>query len=177
VGVFDAVKPLERLPLDAQMNGALGELYHRNMISGAQGWINAFPGSRGPLRADLIYFVGLGLAGQLTKEGVASASANLVRYLINAGYEDCAVVLFGAHSTLLPENSLKGLVKGALQAVCEIDKPHFFRSMTVCKINADRFESLVACSNAAVDEASPPKSVQVRRVALAYEPEGARRTP
>lgn len=176
VGVFDSVKPAgATAALDAQMDGALGELHHRNMISGAQGWINAFPGTRRPLRADLICLVGLGLAGQLSKDGVASASANLVRYLINAGYEDCAVVLFGAHSTLAPEDSLKGLVKGALQAICEVDKPHFFRSLTVCEINEERFETLVACAEAAIDEAGPPKPVQVRRVALAYESGSQRR--
>lgn len=178
VGVFEGVKPSgAAAAIDAQMDGALGELHHRNMISGAQGWINAFPGARRPLRADLICLVGLGLSGQLTKEGVAAASANLVRYLINAGFEDCAVVLFGAHSTLSPADSLRGIVKGALQAVCEVDRPHFFRGITICENDATKFETLVNCADAAVDEASPPRPVHVRRVALPYDTDETRQAP
>lgn len=167
VGVFDTVKPAgAAAALDAQMDGALGELYQRNMVSGALGWINAFPGTRRPLRADLICLVGLGRAGDFTADAVAAAAANLVRYLIQAGFEDCAVVPFGAQSQVTPEEALNGLVRGALQAICEADRPHFFRGLTICEIDAERFKAIEAHADVSVNQAAPPKIVQVRRITL-----------
>ena len=191
IGVFDGVALGGAvMAVDAKMDGILSTKYSRNTINGAQGVTNFIRTAGKEIRAESICLVGLGHPGDLASnisetklgqskrtkqpdpiekahEGVITAAvSNLVRDLVLEDYEDCAIVLFGTNSGVSVRASFFGIVRGVMHAISTTDGNGKFRRMTICELEPNRYQEMVALAEEAVGEAGPPELIQVRHIPM-----------
>lgn len=153
-GIYEGVPPGGAAhSLDPAVDGQINEMFERGMLDARVGGVAVLPVARRLVRAEFVIAVGLGRPGQ-TEESIAAASQNLVRYLIKARAEDCAIVLMGTHSGFSTTRSLRGILTGCFKAISDEPDSDHFRGITICEYDESKFDELRVVAEAAVEEAA-----------------------
>jgi len=143
LGVFRDVAPSGAArALDTRLEGAITEFTARRMFSGNVGEVFIMPSGRHALPADVTLFVGLGPFDRFGEEVQQLVAANVMRTLIRTRIEDFATVLVGAGSGRGVASSLRNLLAGFIRGLRDTDEEYRFRSITLCELDRDRFETM-----------------------------------
>ena len=130
--------------LDERMNGAIKDFTTRRMFSGNVGEIFVMPTGRHPLQADFIIFVGLGDFDQFSNTVLQVSAENIVRTCIRTSVEEFGTVLLGGRSGQDIETALQDLLTGFFRALKDTDGDHWFRRITICEMNPQRYQDIRA---------------------------------
>ena len=153
-GIYEGIPPGGAgLVLDRAVDGQINEMFERGMLDARIGGVSILPVARRRVRAEFIVTVGLGLPDG-SEDAIASATQNLVRYLIKTRAEDCALVLMGSKSGLSSEVSLRGMLTGCFRALADEPDSDMFRGLTVCELDPDNFLELQTVAPDAAREAA-----------------------
>jgi hypothetical protein len=143
LGLFREVAPEgPALALDRRLGGAIAEFTQRRMFGGGIGEVFVLPTGRHPVWADLVLFAGLGTFDQFNEEVLQLVAENVVRTLVRTDVEDFATVLLGGRSGPGVGTLLESLLRGFLRGLADADRGHNFRRITLCELDADRFEEI-----------------------------------
>ncbi|MDF0674797.1 MAG: CHAT domain-containing protein [Nitrospira sp.] len=128
--------------LDERMGGAIRDFTARRMFAGNVGEVFVMPTGRHPLQADFIIFVGLGDFDRFSDTVLQVSAENIVRTCIRTSVEEFGTVLLGGRSGQDIDKALQDLLTGFFRALKDTDGDHWFRRITVCEMNQQRYQDI-----------------------------------
>ena len=153
-GIYEGIPPGGAgMVLNRAVDGQINEMFERGMLDARIGGISILPVARRLVRAEFIVTVGLGLPDG-NEDALASATQNLVRYLIKTRAEDCALVLMGSKSGLSKAESIRGILTGCFRALADEPDSDMFRGLTLCEYDPETFLELQECAASMAREAA-----------------------
>ena len=145
LGLFKNVEPAGAArAVDIAMGGAVGDMVARRMFSGDVGAVSILPGGRRALRAGGAAFVGLGPFDRFDAKVLEIAAENLIRTCVASRVDDFAMVPIGGNTGEMSEDTIVHLVRGLLRGLADADVEQRFRGITICELDAKRFELIRA---------------------------------
>jgi CHAT domain-containing protein len=143
LGMFKLVPPGGAASaVDALLEGAIGQMVARRMFNANVGEISMLPTGKHPVRAEVIAFAGLGSFDTFNEEVLEIVGENLVRTFINTRIDEFATVPIGGASNAFTPEALRRMLKGFLRGLLDADRDHYFRGITICETDRDRFLAL-----------------------------------
>ena len=153
-GIYEGIPPGGAgMVLNRAVDGQINEMFERGMLDARIGGVSILPVARRLVRAEFIVTVGLGLPDG-NEDALASATQNLVRYLIKTRAEDCAIVLMGSKSGLSTAESIRGILTGCFRALADEPDSDMFRGLTLCEYDPETFLELQKCASSMAREAA-----------------------
>lgn len=128
--------------LDERMGGAIQDFTARRMFGGNVGEVFVMPTGRHPLQAEFIIFAGLGDFDQFNDSVLQVSAENIVRTCIRTNVEEFGTVLLGGRSGQDIDRALQDLLTGFFRGLKDADGDHWFRRITVCEMNQQRYQAI-----------------------------------
>jgi pimeloyl-ACP methyl ester carboxylesterase len=145
LGIFRNVAPSGPADaLDQRMGGAIKDFTTRRMFRGNVGEVFVMPTGRHPLPAEFILFAGLGDFDQFNDAVLQVSAENIVRTCIRTCVEEFGTVLLGGRSGQDIGMSLQNLLIGFFRGLKDADNDHWFRRITICEMNPQRYKEIRA---------------------------------
>lgn len=142
IGTFRNVAPGgAAAAVDQELDGALGQLVERRMVSGEAGEVTCFPTGRHRFGAQSVILAGLGSITDYSDDVLELVGENIMRTALLTRLDDFAIVPIGAATGGTAAGALDHLLRGFLRALATVPGGRL-RGLTICEIDADRFREL-----------------------------------
>jgi hypothetical protein len=144
LGVFRNVAPAgAAAAVDASLNGAIGELITRQMVSSGVGEITTLPVARHRhVRTEAVMLAGLGTVGAYREPVLEAVGESVMRAAVLARLDDFAIVPVGASAGTRTAVSVTHLMAGFMKALRASREQARIRGFTICEIDPDRFREI-----------------------------------
>ncbi len=142
VGIFRNVTPDGAAgAIDQELNGALGAMVARRMVSGEAGEITSFPTGRHRFNAGSVMLAGLGSIDSYDDARLEMVGENIMRTALLTRLDDFAIVPFGAASGTPAGVALEKLLRGFVRALGTVPDGRL-RGVRICEVDPERFDQL-----------------------------------
>ncbi len=147
IGVFQNVDPLATRSaaqaIDEHYDGLLSNVLESRFIFGDVGSVTTLPlpADRGSARSLLL--AGLGAVGELVP-GVIETAGESIAGVLAATHADLATIPMGGNSGISLQGSIKSFLTGFLRGLKGDGGTGGFRSLTLCEVRPEAYETLVA---------------------------------
>ena len=139
IGTFSDVAPSGAArAIDAQLEGAIHEIWRRRMFASRAGEVFVLPSGRHRLRADLVVLAGLGPFDRFDDEAQQRIAENVIRVLLASGIDELATVIWGGGSGRTIGHGLRNLLLGFTRGLRDADAARRFRRIIFCEMDAKR---------------------------------------
>lgn len=144
IGVFRNVAPGgAAAAVDQELDGALGQLVERRMISGEAGEVTCFPTGRHRFGAQSVILAGLGSITDYSDDVLELVGENIMRTALLTRLDDFAIVPIGAATGGTASGALEHMLRGFVRALATVQGGRL-RGVVICELDPERFKELRA---------------------------------